>query len=194
MKYEITSQPAVEPLTVAEAKAHLRVDHTTDDTLIESLIKAARTYCEQFQNRAYITQTRKLYLNDFPGNDCEIALPGAPLQSVSSVTYVDTDGATQTWSSSLYQVDAKDQPGVLMPVWGEVYPLVYPNKLNAVAITYVCGYGGTSASIPENIRHAVRLLLGDMYNNRENAVVGNIVNTLPLSVESLLWQDRIHTF
>ncbi len=60
IKVEVTSAPAVEPLTVAEAKAHLRVDHTSDDSYIESLIKAARVTCENFQNRAYITQTQAI--------------------------------------------------------------------------------------------------------------------------------------
>lgn len=194
IKVEVTSSPAVEPLTVAEAKAHLRVDHTTDDSYIESLIKAARVTCENLQNRAYITQTRKLYLDDFPGVNCPIELPFAPLQSVSSLTYVDTDGTTQTWASSNYQVDAKAQPGTLEPVDGVTYPLVYPNKRNAVIITYICGYGATSASIPESMRHAMRLLISDWYNQREDTVIGNIVNSIPMGVEALLWQDRIYTF
>jgi uncharacterized phiE125 gp8 family phage protein len=194
IKVEVTSAPSVDPLTVAEAKAHLRVDHTTDDSYIESLIKAARVTCENFQNRAYITQTRKLYLDDFPGVNCPIELPFAPLQSVSSLTYVDTDGTTQTWATSNYQVDTKAQPGTVEPVDGVTYPLVYPNKRNAVIITYICGYGATSASVPESARHAMRLLISDWYNQREDTVIGNIVNSLPMGVEALLWQDRIYTF
>jgi len=193
VKTEVTSQPAVEPLTVAEAKAHLRVDHSVDDTYIESLIKAARVACENHQNRAYITQTRKLYLDDFPCNCRYIELPYAPLQSVTSITYYDVDGNSQTWSSSLYQVDTKAEPGVVMPVYGEDFPEAREEKLNAVTITYVCGYGGTSASVPETIRHAMRLMIGDFYNQREDTVIGNIVNTMPRGVEALLMNDRIVT-
>jgi uncharacterized phiE125 gp8 family phage protein len=80
------------------------------------------------------------------------------------------------------------------PVDGVTYPLVYPNKRNAVTITYICGYGATSASVPESARHAMRLLISDWYNQREDTITGTIVNSLPMGVEALLWQDRIYTF
>lgn len=191
MKTELVTAPAAEPLTVSEAKVHLRVDHTSDDSYIESLIQAARVACESYQNRAYITQTRKVYLDDFPCNCRYIELPFAPLQSVSSITYYDVDGNLQTWSSSLYQVDTKAQPGVIMPVFGEDFPETREEKLNAVTITYVCGYGASGSSVPESIRHAMRLMIGDFYNHREDTVIGNIVNSMPRGVEALLMDERI---
>lgn len=191
MKTELVTAPAAEPLTVSEAKVHLRVDHTSDDSYIESLIQAARVTCESYQNRAYITQTRKVYLDDFPCNCRYIELPYAPLQSVSSITYYDVDGNLQTWSSSLYQVDTKAQPGVIMPIFGEDFPETREEKLNAVTITYVCGYGASGSSVPESIRHAMRLMIGDFYNQREDTVIGNIVNSMPRGVEALLMDERI---
>ena len=195
MRYatEMTSGPAVEPLTVSEAKAHLRVDHTTDDSYIESLIKAARRSAELFQGRAYITQTWKVYLNTFP-SAAAIAIPYAPLQSVTSISYVDLNGNTQTLSSDLYQVDTKSMPGqvVLAPLAS--WPSTQTDKVNAVTITFVAGYGNTSASVPEHIRHAIRLILSDFYQHRENTIVGNVVNQIPKSAEMLLWQDRIYNF
>lgn len=190
---EITVAPTVEPLTVAEAKAHLRVDHTTDDSYIESLIKAARRTAEQFQSRAYITQTWKLYLDDFPSGK-EIKLPVAPVASVSSITYVDLQGDTQTWDSANYQVDTKAAIPriVLSPIVS--WPNVETDRINAVTITFIAGYGATSASVPENIKHAMKLIISDMYQHRESTVIGNIVNEIPMSAKALLWYDRLYKF
>jgi uncharacterized phiE125 gp8 family phage protein len=190
---EITSGPAVEPLTVAEAKAHLRVDHTTDDSYIESLIKAARRTAEQFQGRAYITQTWKLYLDDFPHGK-EIKLPVAPVASVSSITYVDLNGDTQTWDSANYQVDTKAAIPriVLSPIVS--WPNVEADRVNAVTITFIAGYGATSASVPENTKHAIKLIISDMYQHRESTIIGNIVNELPMGAKHLLWFDRLYKF
>ena len=193
MKVELYTGPTVEPLTVAEAKAHLRVDHTTDDTLIESLIKAARATAEKFQGRGYLNQTYKLYLDYFPAAGY-IELPYAPLSSVTSVVYEDENSDTQTWASSNYQVDTKMEPGRIWLAPGITWPRVEPDRINAVTITYVVGYGATSASVPENIRHAIRLILSDLYNHRENTVVGQTANEIPFSAQHLLWQDRAFRF
>ena len=191
MKLEQTVAPTVEPLSVTEAKGYLRVDHTTDDTQIESVIKAARRSCERFQNRLYITQTWKMYLDHFPaGGEC-ITIPHCPLQSVTSITYVDTNGDTQTLSSSLYQVDAKGvNPKVVLAPGVADWPSTQTEKINAVTITYVGGYGNTASTVPENIRAAIQLMLSDLYYIRDNTVVGNTVNELPMGVKYLLWQGR----
>lgn len=193
MALELYTGPTVEPLTATEAKQHLRVDHTDDDTLIESLIKAARRSAEVFQGRSYLTQTWKMYLDTFPCDKC-IYLPFPPLQSVSSITYIDGNGDVQTLATSQYQVDAKSQPGRVILEPGYSWPATESGRVNAVIITFVAGYGATSASVPENIRHAIRLILGDMYTQRENTVVGSSVNQIPQSAKILLWQDRNFNF
>ena len=193
MKVELYTGPSAEPLTVAEAKAHLRIDHTTDDSYIESLIKAARTAAEKFQGRGYINQTYKLYLDWFP-SALYIELPYCPLSSVTSIVYEDENGDTQTLASDRYQVDTKSEPGRVYLAPGVLWPRVEPDRVNAVTITYVVGYGATSASIPENIRHAIRLILGDLYNHRENTVVGQQANEIPIGAQHLLWQDRAFRF
>lgn len=186
--------PSVEPLSLTEAKAFLRVDHTAFDTEIESLIKSARKSCETYLGRALISQTWKLYLDCFPSSDCAIRLPNPPLQSVTSISYEDTNGDTQTWASSKYQVDTVSTAGRVLPAPGESYPDTEVDRINAVTITYVCGYGATSASIPENILHAVRLTLGDFFNHREDTVIGTIVNDIPNGAKRLLTQERVYTF
>lgn len=191
---ELVTGPSVQPLTTDEAKAHLRVDHTTDDSLIESLIKAATQTAERFQNRRYINQTWRMTLDYFPDNGCAIEIPIGPVSSITSVTYLDVNGASQTWSTADYQVDTRSTKARILPVEGVTYPETQDATLNTVTVTFVAGYGATSASIPENIRHAIRLILSDFYTHRESTVTGTIVNELPRSAEMLLWQDRIVNF
>ena len=102
MKLDLITAPAAEPISTAIAKAHLRVDFSTDDTLIDSLVVAAREYVEQVTGRALITQTWELLDDRFKGR--AIHLPNAPLQSVTSVKYIDTGGTEQTFSSGSYTV------------------------------------------------------------------------------------------
>jgi uncharacterized phiE125 gp8 family phage protein len=191
---DLVTAPAAQPLSVDEAKSHLRVDHTTDDTLIESLIKAATQIAERFQNRRYINQTWRLTMDRFPDDGCAIEIPIGPLSSVTSITYTDSDGAAQTWGTSNYQVDTRSVQGRIVPDPDTVYPTTEYNKLNAVTVTFVVGYGASSASVPENIRHAIRMIIGDLYNHRESTITGTIVAQIPRSAEMLLWQDRINHF
>jgi uncharacterized phiE125 gp8 family phage protein len=191
---ELVTGPSVWPLSVDEAKSHLRVDHTTDDTYIESLIKAATTIAERFQNRQYITQTWKVTMDYFPPNGYAIQLPIAPVSSITSITYTDSAGNAQTWSASEYQTDTTGALTRILPAYGYDYPTTQVDKLAAVVVTFVVGYGATSASVPDNIKHAIRLILGDLYNHRESTITGTIVNSLPRSAEMLLWQDRIVHF
>lgn len=192
--YTRTVAPTSEPLTTAQAKAHLNVDHTAFDTQIESLIKSARRSCEAYLGRALITQTWKLYLDCFPSDGCAIRLPNPPLQSVTSITYIDQDGATQTWASGNYQVDTVSTVGRIILAPGEAYPSTESGRINAVTITYVCGYGDASTAIPENILHAVRLTVGDFFTLREDTIIGNVANDIPNGAKRLLTQERVYTF
>jgi len=122
-------------------------------------------------------------------------LPYSPIQAVSSITYVDIGGTTQTWSSSLYDVDIYSKPGRIRPKWGETWPSIR-SQMNAIAMTYTCGYGATAASVPAPIRQAMLLLIGHWYENREAVVIGNVLGfrEIPIAVESLLmsqWHGEI---
>ena len=97
-----TVAPAEEPVTTAEAKLHLRVDHGDEDAYIDTLVATARQHIELVTRRAMVDTTFTLKMDAFP---TEIRPPRSPLSSVSSITYVDTDGATQTLSASVYSVD-----------------------------------------------------------------------------------------
>lgn len=161
---ELTSAPATEPITTAEAKTYCRVDVSTHDTLIGLLVTAARQQAEARLRRQIVTATWKLRLDAFPIGSDPIEVPRPPLSSVSSIAYVDTDGATQTWSSSEYQVDAYTHPGRIVPAYGYSYPATRP-QMNAVTVTFVAGYGA-AASVPELLKTALKAMVCDWFENR----------------------------
>lgn len=189
----IATAPAVEPVTLAEAKLHLRVTQSGEDTLISALIKAAREYAEGVLNRALIDQTWDLYLDAFPG-ECDgyvLKVPMSPLKSVTYVKYLDEAGVQQTLSASLYAVDITSEPGRIYPAYQQVWPTLRTGALGAVVVRFVAGYGADGTFVPESIKAAIRLAVAHWYENREDTVVGTIVSKLPLGVDALLWQERI---
>lgn len=191
-------EPFDEPVTLTEAKAQLGVTHSNDDTLITSLITAARQACEAEMNRALIYSQWELRLDCFPD---EIIVPRPPLYSVSSVQYVDADGATQTLAASSYQVDTRSEPGRIKPAYGAAWPVTREGIYNAVTVTFWAGYAPVevgsptdfSGNVPRAIKQAVLLTVGDLYANRESVVVGpgSLAVNVPRSAKWLLWQHRV---
>ncbi|KKM90426.1 hypothetical protein LCGC14_1238730 [marine sediment metagenome] len=164
----------------------------SEDTLLTNLIKAARFYCEDFQKRAYITQTWELWLDRFPRVDfIEIPLP--MLQSITSVKYFDVDDTEAPFSSGSYFVDTKSEPGRVALNFGEQWPTTTLRPANGVVVRFVAGYGDAASNVPESIRQAILLTLGNWYENRE-AVVSGSMNELPIGAKALLQQDRIFKF
>jgi uncharacterized phiE125 gp8 family phage protein len=137
-----------EPISLTEAKLHLRDDHTSEDPLISSLILAAREYCEIFTRRAIGRQTVDENHDGFPCGALELAK--CPVLSVTSISYVDQNGDTQVWSSSNYRTDLPSGPRAqrarIEPVYGVSWPSTR-GVVNAVTVRYVCGYGGTSKTV-----------------------------------------------
>ena len=169
MSLEIITPPATTPISRAELKTHLRVDTTAEDDYIDTVILAATDYFEQRSWRQLITATYGMYLDDFPTDYIEF--PKAPLQSITSVQYVDTSGVTQTWSSALYEVDIKSEVGRLRPIDGEGFPGV-DNVYNAVTITFKAGYGDAGTDVPDMIRSTIKLIGAYFYENRQNITTG----------------------
>lgn len=193
MRYARTlyAPPTAEPVTVAEAKSHLRVDASAEDELIRGLIAGARLWVEGTCGLSLITQTHDLTLDGFP--DEVIQLPRGPVQSVSSITYIDTAGDTQTWSSSNYIVDTKSTPNRITPAYGVAYPSTQ-TRINTVTVRYVAGYGAKGSDVPEPIRQAIKLLVGQMYAHREPEVTGTIVSPVRFAVDALLAPYRVLHF
>jgi uncharacterized phiE125 gp8 family phage protein len=155
--------------------------------MIQALIQAARRYGENFQNRAYNTQTWELWLDAFPDVDY-ISLPRPPLQSVTSVEYYDTSNVKYTMSATDYFVDTKSEPGKVTLGYGKSWPSSTTLRpYNGVCVTYVAGHVG---QVPDTIKQAMLLLIGHWYENREGGTERPITQ-VPLAVEALLWQERI---
>ncbi len=169
----LVQAPAVEPITLDEAKAQCRVelDFAADDTLLESYIVAARRYCEGLQNRAYITQTWELAISAWPDRDF-IRVPLPPLQSVEGVLYYDVDGAEHTLDAGDYIVDTRRQPGRIVLAHGKAWPSRLLRPANGIVIQFTAGYGDEAADVPQEIRHAMLLLIAHWYENREASVTG----------------------
>lgn len=151
--------PATLPVTLAEAKTHLRVTHDEDDALIMGLLRAALAYVERDTGRAFESQTWELTIDRFPTS--EIMIPMGPLVSVTSVIYTDADGLAQTVPSLDYEVDTVSETGWVSPSVAWPAPMA---TINAVRVTFVVGLG-----TPEDIRQAILLILGLWYDNRAAA-------------------------
>jgi uncharacterized phiE125 gp8 family phage protein len=152
----------------------LKVDSSDEDTLIDTLIKASRQLIEREYDVALITQTLDFKFDDFPiiehcNPDGAIIPLVRPIQSVTYIKYNDTDGNEQTWSSSLYTVDADDQreQARIVPAYDEEYPETRI-EINAVTVRVVCGYGDAATDIPENIKLAMLMQIAFWYENRED--------------------------
>lgn len=158
-----TIAPVDEPVTLSELKAHSRIDGTDEDTYLTSLINASRVTIEQLLGVAGELRTLEIVLDDFPRHSClPIRLPFSPLVSISSIVYRDSSGDEQTWSSDRYRA-ITGAGGYVTPVHHYEYPDT--DKLpGCVTLTGVFG----SASVPENFKHAVKLLAASWYEMRES--------------------------
>jgi len=185
----LITPPAAEPVALVDAKSHLRVDTTDEDTLITALITAAREWAEEIQARAYITQTWELVLDEFPESD-EIRLPRPPLLSVVSVKYKDESGSETTWDASNYIVDTDREPGRLVLAANKSWPLVTLYPAAGIRVRFTAGFGTTADDIPERIKAAIKLLLGHLYEHRE-AVSETRLNEIPLGAKRLLQLDKM---
>lgn len=166
--------PAVEPLTLAEAKLHCRVDGSDEDALITALIVAAREQAEHETGRALVTQTWELVHDVFPE---AFVLRRAPIQSVTSLKYLDSaTGAEQTLDPADYLLDKDSEPGYVVPAYGKAWPATWPVP-NAVRVRYVCGYG-LGAAVPVAIKQWMLLAIGTMYAQRETLIAGQAA-TIP---------------
>lgn len=196
-------EPTLEPLTLAEVKEHLRVDHDDEDNVIAIYIRAAREFLEGplgFLGRALVTQSWRLTLDSFPTTitDAAIRIPLPPLQSITQIAYDDSAGVEQIIDAADYYVDNQSEPGWVVPSGSLAWPTPI-DAINSVRVDFVCGYLGTSndspsvvlANIPFNIKAGMLLMIGNMYENREDNVVGVISTRLPNGAEYLL---RRHKF
>lgn len=169
MTLKLITAPSLEPVTLAEAKLHLRVDTADEDALISALITAARQRAEHHLQRSLVTQTWERVLDAFPEAEIELGVP--PVQGITSIVYADAQGVTQTISAAAYVLDAVRDPGWVLPASGYAWPAT-ASTVNAVRVRFTSGYGAPSA-VPESIKAWIKLHIGALYENREAVVSGN---------------------
>lgn len=161
-----TVAPISEPVTLSEIQAHLRIDTVEDVELLAFFGVAARAELEELTRRQFLTATWELYCDRFP---TIFRLPRVPAQSVTSIQYIDTGGMLQTLDASRYQVDVISEPARIVRASGETWPSVEHETLNSVIVTYVAG-ALTAAAVPAELRLAIRMIVGDLYEHREGAL------------------------
>ncbi len=183
--------PAVEPVTLTEAKIHLRVDTDTDDAYISTLITAAREWCEQYVDRTLVQTQWTMRLDSFP---YEIELPRPPIAASGTatavtLTYTLGDDSTATLSTTAYRVDRNSTPGVVRQLRAGTWPANL-DDYNAVSVTWWAGYGSDGSSVPAAIRHAMLMLIGHWYESRSSVLTGSISKEIEYGVKPLLDSQR----
>jgi len=187
MALELTSGPALEPITVAEAKAHARIDNSVEDVLINSLILTSRLHVEAALGLALMTQSWTLRLDRWPKTG-SVLLPLNPVQAVSAVRIRAADGTPQVLDSGSYDLDKASTPARLVPRHG-AWPA--PERRHAgIEIAFTAGFGSAPADVPEPIRHALKGLVAHWYENRDPFQMPARPAVIPQTVNELLQPYR----
>jgi uncharacterized phiE125 gp8 family phage protein len=185
------SQPAVEPVSLAEAKQHLRVDTADDDTYIGTLIKAAREWVEEYLDRSLVYTQWQVKADLFP---VEFEVPRPPMATDGTFTavvlsYEATDGTTKTVAGSDYRVDRDATPAVVRNVYNGTWPSDAVYDSNAITLTFWAGYGADATNVPQVVKHACLMLVAHWYERRMAADAMG-AREVPLGVRALLDSGR----
>lgn len=204
-RLSLVTAATADAISLGEAKRHAKIDVATDDATFQRLVEAATAHVEAATDRRCITQTWDLKLDRFPCGSAPIVLPFPPVSSITSVSYVDGDGASQTWTEGATGY-TKDLPAGPYADHARIYPsygVSYPGtrqQPNAVTVRFVCGYGADDSYVPAGLRSAVLMLLEHWYVYR--GIVGEGLNSvtsqIPFGVSALLapyvcewaWRER----
>jgi uncharacterized phiE125 gp8 family phage protein len=183
-----------EPITLAEAKAHLRVDFNTDDAYITALITAAREYCEKKQSRVYIETALIFSFNGIPGIGREIWLPVRPIISIDAVKIAQKGGTVEspadiTVAAAQYDVDLAAGKIVLNKDFAPAYDAAKLPPYNSFIIEFTAGYGDAATDVPATIKQAMLLIIGHWYEHRED-VADKPLTQIPVAAAALLLLDR----
>jgi uncharacterized phiE125 gp8 family phage protein len=196
-----TSAPGIEPVDLATAKNHLRLDSdlTADDALVNMLITAARAHAEMQTGRSFVQQGWRLVMNSFPGAGMmgvrwgvpfdvpphAIVLERAPLIAVTGITYTAMDGTTQTMPSSDYVVDGSWPAPLITPVFGKIWPIPMP-QIGSVRVDYTAGYGPAATDVPAGIRNWILMRVKSAYDMRGEVAIAHRGR-----IEPLPWVDGL---
>lgn len=200
---QLVTPPTELAITLAQATLHLRVDGDAENDHITALIHAAAAEVESITHRSLMEQTWKLTLDQWPGVHGSglyarslIYLPRPPLISITSVQYVDAAGTLQTLSSELYSSYPDHQwLAAIGPVYGQSWPTARCQP-DAIRVTYDAGYedaAALAAAQPATVA-AIKLIVAELYERREEAISGTIIATVPIAARRLLAGQVVHAF
>ncbi|MCK9569990.1 phage head-tail connector protein [Candidatus Pacearchaeota archaeon] len=183
MHVQALGAPDFEPVTLDEIKEHLHYSADDQDDRITALISVARAACEQETDRVICSQSMRLTLDSFPAG--VILLPRPPVLSVTSVSYTDANDTVVVMPKADYMVDLYSEPGRIAPAKNLNWPSTSTDVFNPVQILYTAGWD-SAESIPVEIKHAVKLLCGNWFDNLSAMTMEGTPKELPLSVSMLL--------
>jgi uncharacterized phiE125 gp8 family phage protein len=184
MTLVMTSGPLAEPVSVAEAKAHMRIDSTAEDALISSLIVTSRLHIEAALGLALLTQTWSYFIDAWPRSR-EVVLPLKPVQAVSTVRVWAQEGTSQMLSADAYTLDGDGKPPRLV-LSRSAAPPAPGRSASGIEIAFSAGYGDTGSDVPAPIRQALLLLVGHWFENREPHRANMSGTEIPHMVSALL--------
>ena len=187
-KVVVATAPTLIPVTLSEAKTHLRLDSdfSDDDTYITTLIKAGTGQVENFIRRKLMDQSLEIYYDEFPQViDLQFGKGG----SVTSIQYYDEDNTLQTLATSQYDVDVRSKIGRIYESKDGGFPNTYARP-NSVIVNYRLGESD-AANIEAEIKQAILIIVGRYYENRQDVIIGSQVNEVPKMVEYILTPFRL---
>ena len=179
--YQVDTAASTYPISLTEAKSHLRVDTSADDTYITSLIKAATQLSEEYTNRFFINTVLKQFASSFKEIE---SLFKSKVSAVAHVKYYDSDNTLQTLSPNIYIKQLEYEPAQIQLKDNQSFPEI-AKRNDAVEVEYTVGYG-TASDVPEIIKQAILLTIANFYENRNSVVIGRIATELPQNVKWLL--------
>ena len=180
--YQVITPASAYPVSLTEAKSHLKVDTTADDTYITSIIKAATQLSEEYTNRFFIDTVIDQTCSDFAQLQ---TLFKSKVSAVAHVKYYDNDNSLQTLSATIYDTQLQYEPSQIQLAENQSFPSI-TKRNDAVVARYTVGYGSSSSDVPEIIKQAILLTIGNFYQNRNSVVIGRIATELPMNVKWLL--------
>ncbi|HHS82482.1 MAG TPA: hypothetical protein ENJ68_03080 [Devosia sp.] len=176
--------PALEPVTLAEAKTFLRVTDSAEDGFINTLITAARLHLEGTTGRVLISQTWRTLCDDWP-TDRTLVLPVAPLISISAITIYDPDGVAVPLSVAQFQPETKVAPArIFLPT--TIAGMVEPRQHNGIEIDYVAGFGPLTTDVPADLRQALMSLVAYWFEHRDAVVIAGSGSIVPAGFDALV--------